>query len=829
MSTLRAAIVLTMSLLVGLGLGAYQKLEPAAPVDQFGDPLPSEALARLGTIRFQHGALAIAIVFAPDGRSLASGGMDGNVHIWERTTGKELLRMEDTKFPDHFGLGAVSALAYAPDSKTLAVARINEQVCLCDAATGKILRHFGDKNHRADWVAFSTDGKVLAFGGSRPEQNVMLADVNTGKELHQFGFRDYKGSMTPITFSPDGKTFASADDDGVLLFELVAGKVRALPRPDVEGMLIRHLVFSPDGKALAAANHTKKLIRLVEIPRGKTRQIIRLTGKGQEVGSIHFTPDSKTLISAHDDGFVRFWETASGLKTRQFRAYPDRIASLALSPDATTLATSRWSHVYGEQGILLWETGTGKPLVRHPGPRQGVYRLAFSPDGRRIATASLDATTHLWDAADGKLLRQWNWSGPMAFTPDGQTLVSGGWSDGKVCFLDLTTGKKTRHFQAHERGIHSLSLSRDGKTLATAGFDGFRLWDLASGRNIQDFGGKQMKSVHRMALSADAKLLASIHEDHAIRLWDTASGKLIREHREPNHVGSVAFSPDGKILASTLAGGLRGPGDFPSIRLRNVDTGTVLGNLRGVGAIGTIAFSPDGRNIICGGQQHRELYLWEVATGQLRHRFTGHQGHTGCVAFSPDGRLMASGSSDASALIWDATGQRSRRKPAAILKPAYLDHLWTVLAETDAVLAFNAICALRASPVEAVPFLAKHLKPVPAADAKRVAEAIRNLGSPKFTLREKARKELEDLGEAAEPALLQALAEKGSLEARRRVEQLLRRLQGPHILRRSRALEVLEHIGDSASRRLLTILAQGAPGANLTQDAQAALDRLKMR
>src|SRR5205085_1581987 len=103
------------------------------------------------------------------------------------------------------------------------------------------------------------------------------------------------------------------------------------------------------------------------------------------------------------------------------------------------------------------------------------------------------------------------------------------------------------------------------------------------------------------------------------------------------------------------------------IRLRDVETGKEIRQLRGEGdALDTLAFSPDGRTLIWGGQHRKDLYLWEVATGQLRRKFSGHQGHLTCVAFSPDGRRMASGSSDASVLIWDATGQRRQQQQPSV-------------------------------------------------------------------------------------------------------------------------------------------------------------------
>jgi WD40 repeat protein len=419
------------------------------------------------------------------------------------------------------------------------------------------------------------------------------------------------------------------------------------------------------------------------------------------------------------------------------------------------------------------------------------------------------------------LLQRWDLFGPLAFTADGKTLICGCWEDGKVHLLDLATGKETRQFEAHTKGIWALCLSRDRKVLATAGTDQFlRLWDLATGRQLQDFGGKQKDTVLRVALTSDGKLLAASSFDHAVRVWETASGKLVREHLDATDLGGLAIAPAGQLLAWSGSDGL----GKPSIRVRDLDTGRPVRQLEGYGdPLSSLAFSPDGRSLILGGQHRSELFLFEVATGQLRRKFSGHQGHLSCVAFSPNGRLMASGGSDACVLIWAVAGQI--QGPTASLSEADLDRLWADLAANDAVTAYRAICTLRGSSRQAVRLLEQHLKPLPAADAKRLAQILRDLDSDEFAVRDRAAKELAQLGEAAEPTLRQALAAKPSAEVRRRLEEFLEQIEALAVGRRSRAMEILEQIDSAESRRLLTALAHGAPGARLTVEAQAALDR----
>jgi RNA polymerase sigma factor (sigma-70 family) len=796
-----------------------------APVDQLGDPLPAQALARLGTIRFRHGEPARAITFAGDGRSLASAGHDGTIHVWETASGKELLHIENRRFPD-LGLGAVLDLAFSPSRKTLAAAYLNEPPCLWIATTGQELRRLGGANYRASWVVFSPDGNTIAYGGGSGDPVIRVADVKTGKEVQQLG--GHKGFVTRAAFSPDGKTLATADEAALRLFDVAAGRARMIPQPGGAVIHFTALAYSRDGKTLAAASRASKLIQLLETATGKLLHTIRVVGKRQDVGPIVFTPDGKTLISGHADAVVRLWDTASGSLVRAFRAHrglAEAVSALALSRDGRALATTINSHIDGDHAVRLWDTATGKPLVRHPGPEQGIGRVVFSPDSKQVATASWEGAIHVWEAATGKLLRHWNRHGTLAFTPRSDALLCGGWTDGTVRVLDLTTGKEARLFSAHAQGIRTLALARDGRTLVTTGNDGFlRLWDVGTGRQLHDFGGKQKSFVFQLALAPDGSQVATIHQDHVLRLWETATGKLVREQQEQSDCGSVAFSPDGKLVATTVTG----IGGSPAlIRVCEAATGREVWRLQGDGdPLDTMAFSPDGRTLIWGGQHRRELNFWEVATGRLRGRFSGHQGHVTCVAFAPNGRMMASGSSDASVLIWDVAGQRARRQHAsAALNAAQIDALWNDLAAQDAALAYRAICTLREAPRQAAALLAQHLKPVPRADAERLARAVRNLDSERFAVRRRATQELEQLGEAAEPALRRALASGPNPELRQRLERLLRRLEAD-TLRRSRALEVLEHTGDGWARALLTILARGAPGAQLTEDAQAALDRL---
>jgi WD40 repeat protein len=788
-------------------------------VDAFGDLLPAEALARLGTVRFRDGAHVRAIAFAPDGRSLATAGFQARVHIWEAATGKELLRFsgEDARRP---GWEGVSTLAFSPDGKTLAAARVNGPACLWDASTGRELLRLSSQ---AEWVSFAPNGKTVAYGpgprNAEPDGPVFrLADTETGKDLYAHDER--KGAVSRGAFSPDGKALAAADERGIHLFDLTTRRSVVI---GTAGAQVSSLAFSPDGKALAAASHTPHRLELIELPAGKACWTAELPACDSRLPAPLFTPDGKAVVTGHKDGFVRFWDARTGKQARVLRAHEETVVALALSPDGRVLATSSDPSDGGDHTVRLWEVATGKPYARPDAPDKDIWYLAFSPDSRLVATSEGGAIW-LWEAASGKLVRRWQGGGPVAFTPDGQTVVRGGWD--AVQFLDAGSGKEARRFPAHQKGVLRLELARTGKTLATSGNDSrLCLWDLATGRLLHDFGAPQRTIVYRLALSPDATILASV-QDGSIRLWDTKTGKLTREFPEQSG-GDIAFSPDGKLLASASRVTENGRG-VGVIRLRQVATGKELWVARGPGddSCDSLAFSPDGRALIGGGQFSSKVIVWEIATGQVRHRLSGHQAPLLCVAVSPDGRLIASGSVDASALLWDASGQHAREGSSVPLRIDQLDAAWADLAAADAATAYRAVCTLRASPDQAIPLIEQRLKPVTPADPKQVAEAIGKLDNDLFDVRERATQDLERLGEAVEPALREALAGTPSPEAARRLEQLVARLQGRELLRRLRAVEVLEQIRIAKARKVLATLAEGASGARLTTEARTALDRL---
>jgi WD40 repeat protein len=846
----RTALVLLTLALAAAGTGLLAALPPvpsatpapAAPpakdgprTDRAGDPLPPGALARLGTVRFRHGYRIYSLAVSPDGRRLASRGLDGVVRVWDAATARELASF---RLPsDGYWTDTV---AFSPDGRHLAAAEEQpgsgtSAVVVRDAATGKEVRRIDVRDGRVSAVAFSPDGRSLA---GITGNTLRVWDPATGAERRRLP--GHGGDIEQLAFAPDGKLLASAGRDRtVRLWDPATGaEVRRLDGPlalapdynlDLGGGRkltgkqrgVVALAFSRDGTRLAVAASADPTFRAWDVATG--RELPRFAGDGCQVTALAFAPDGQTILSAGWDGLLRVWDVAGRKEVRHFAVQDGPVLSLALFPDGRTLA------VGGKRTVRLWDWPRGQELHPLGAHHQGVRRVAFAPDGKTVATAAgaRAGAVCLWDAATGaeghRLAAP---VGPgdvdlLAFAPDGRTLAVGtGWK-ATVFFWDPATGRQRASREVDSAGRY-LPCPEPGVLAGTDSHGALVFWDAATGRELRRF--KASRGWSGGALAPDGTFACDGPDhDGTLVLWDTHTGQERRRLQgHPRTLAAIAFSPDGKYLAAAFNT------DHPSILVWEVATGAKVGECHGDQRSFTpLEFSPDGK-ALASGERDGTVRLWEVVTCQERRRFRGHLGNVLALAYSPDGTRLVSGGDDTLALVWDAYGLSDPR-PAS---DAELPALWESLGRWDARAGHEALGRLAGAGDRAVAFLADRLRPAPRASADRLAHLVADLDSESFAVRRQAARELEDLGEVAEPALRRARTNGTSAEARRQVEVLLEKLPltgSAARLRAFRAVEVLEVIDTPAARRLLERLAGGAPEARLTREAHAALDRLARR
>jgi WD40 repeat protein len=833
------------------GQSAGQPGPAAAPAPPPGDGrLPRGAVARLGPVHYPRPQQVRCVAFSADNRLVAFSPDAVTVVLREVRTGGELRRIA---VPDEW----VKVLAFAPDGKTLAVG--SRQVRLWDVATGKEVRHFGASAHLLKALAFAPDGKTLAADGA--DAALRRWDVATGKELPALGGRE--SNVYAVAFSPDGKLLAAASwDQAVRLWDVATGKPRGVCKGHAHWPLA--LAFSPDGKLLVSGDRGGA-VRLWDV--ATAREARSFAGHTDSVLAVAFAPDGRSLVSAGKDGTVRVWDAATGKERARVGAQARGLGGLSVGREGTLTVIDQ----AGEVEVWAWRPG-GEIRQVAGGTYEAVFAVEFTPDGKSVVTVDKHGTTRVWDAASAKEVGAFKAEPvPLALSAGGRVLAAQD-KAGRVVLRGAATGKRLGAVQ-RASGQGGWALRPDGRALASASWADreVSVWNAADGRRLHRFpgaagwragplggglgalggglgvgggalgalggtpGGPLQGSLCSLTYSADGRSLA-VGWEHAVRVWRLDTGLSLRPfEREPAEDeglrgGAVAFSPDGRTLATV---GLDG-----AIRLWEVSTGRLRWRTAHEATrvfCPALRFSPDGRVLaVPTGRPRNCAHVFDLATGQEGKTPGGHAGELTCLAFSPDGTRLASGSEDASVLLWDVRKLLGPAPPApAAPTAADLDAWWRDLASADGRRAYKAVWRLAAAPAQSVPLLRERLRPAAPVDGKRVERLIADLDADEFAAREAASRELEALGQRAESALRRALARPESFEAKRRAERLLGPLeagrQAAEHLRELLALEVLETAATPEARELLRALAKGAPDAALTLEAAAALGRLGRR
>lgn len=526
------------------------------------------------------------------------------------------------------------SLAYAASSKLIATSGGFGQIFLYSAVDGALVRVLRGHEGTVTAVAFSPDGAKLASGDEFGIIKIWnVADGTVSREWRAHIFRAVRG----ILFSPEGDLLVSAGEDGIEVWDT---KNWSLVRQFRQGATTASLAFSADGKVLAIGGFETILIQVSD-----WKELRRLRNSSRVLA---LSPDGQFLALCGSE--ITLVRVSDGKTLQVLRGHADGVNYLAFSHDGKLLASASQ-----DKTIALWDPIAGRVLrtmTRHNAP---VNVVLFSEDDQQLISIGDDRTVRVWRTADGIQISQieGDLAGPtytIAVSPSGSLVAAA--RDNEIQILNLADGKLIQTLTGHRARVTDLEFSPDGKILVSSSCavellteyercpqGEIRFWDPFSGQPISIWDKGHDELVVDIAFSPDGKFLAAVDRKGEAVLWQFADATYV--WRLSGSSRPVVFSPDGQFLAL---------GSEDGIAIRRVTNGEATIILEDYGYVAI--FSLDGRTLITASLFGGIISFWDIATGKLLRTLTWHTEPVFMLRISPDGKRLVSGSADRTIKLW---------------------------------------------------------------------------------------------------------------------------------------------------------------------------------
>lgn len=572
--------------------------------------------------------------FSPDGSKIVTASQDGTARIWDGTIGVPLAVLSGHQ---NFLFGAV----FSSDGKKVLTWSYDHTARLWDVSAGKELLKL-DEPSLALSAAISPDDSKIVTG--EVDGTISFWDSTTGTALPSL--TGHSGTIRGLKFSHDGRKLLSASDDYTArVWDLAKAETVSLFKG--HSTWVKTAEFSPDDSRIVTASDDSTA-RLWDAGTGEELAILR--AHAGRVASAEFSPDGTEIVTAGDDASARIWDSQTDQEFFTLPVTAGSVRSAHFSPDSTQLLTTsddnaRLWQVVGRRQPIVLEANKGRPNAAQ-----------FSPDGKRIVTADTDATARVWDAVNGKALTSLEGHGSVTtthlnkvadvnsaqFSPDGRRIVTAS-VDKTARVWDVFSGKELVVLQGHTESVVSARFSPDGSKILTTSEDNTsRIWDAGTGKELVVLDSNHYYS--GATFSPDGSKLVIGTDDQTAQVRDTTTGKeLVTLRGHTDRVVSARFSPDGtKLLTESFDG---------TARLWDATSGTSLAILAGVESFDIDSpFSPDGSKIVLPGSDNIAR-IWDAATGKEITALPGQDGIISSAEFSSDGSMIVTTSTEGTARL----------------------------------------------------------------------------------------------------------------------------------------------------------------------------------
>ncbi|MCL4299604.1 MAG: CHAT domain-containing protein [Anaerolineae bacterium] len=606
-----------------------------------------------------HNAPINTIRFSPDGHYVITGSDDGTARVWDAKVHQ--LHHVLT------GQEAVLIVDISQDGRYVVVGSKGTTARIWDIETGQEKYTLsggpstsGQDNYPISSVAFSPNSLYVVTGGVSFLGNdrnysgdawsppIQMWTVANGKEAKILA--EYR-PIRSMSFSPDGRYLVTGGDNRLIMpreTEVVIWNVETGEfKQSLEGHMnsIMDLSFSPNAEYLVTGSEdeTARVWRYKEEHDSFIEEFV-LRGHKGKVRTVDFSPDGNYIATGGNDSTVRLWTIETGLERQDLVGHNEWVNDISFSPDGTYLAT-----VSDDTTVRLWNIQNGEERVLQ-GHEDAIANVRFSPDSRYLATISADNTVRLWDVQSGAVSHilvgpnLWATGGYdgfphyINFSPDGKSIIVGGYDDNTARIWDTTTGMERYILQGHEQVVSQVRFSPNGLYVVTVGSHDATacIWEAGDGQQRVCFTGHDGQ-ITATDFSPDSQYIATAGADKTVQIWKIETGQRIQILK--GHVGSItslSFSPDGHYLITGSTDG--------TAQIWDVETWSNIHVLsQHENAVYAVSFSPDSYYVVTGGRD-KTVRLWDVQTGLEIITLADHKAHISSVSFSPDGNYIAAAS-----------------------------------------------------------------------------------------------------------------------------------------------------------------------------------------
>ncbi len=615
-----------------------------------------------------HDAQVFSVAWSPDGRRIASGGRSGEIKIWDANSGEILLAM-------YHELGWVGSVAWSPDGKRLATAVNTTErlpVRVWDTATGQQIRSFTQPAQRVFSVAWSPDGRRLACGNNGGTIDVW--DCLTGEAVLTLHTGMY--NALSVSWSPDGESIATANNDMqgmITIWDASTGERRSTLGGHAGR--VTSIAWSQHGEQLASAGEDQT-VRIWNTKSGE--EVLAFRGHLGPVMSVRWSPDGGRLVSASVDRTVRIWDTQREQVGRTLSGHQGQVYEVAWSPDSRYVAAHGVDRSAARDMVRIWDARSGREVL----PAQSVdgrnREVPFawspgSPNSGCLLALCADSEVHILDPAAGRevltLAGHEDIVESVAWSPNGRRIATGG-RDETIRVWDAANGGQMRAIGTHSGSALSLVWAPDNQHLAALTGEILydeKVWNTALVVWNADTGEKAFTSPfneHQPVWepwSPDGRYLSSNSHTGGQQILCVGSWKAIDLPKRPA-LGRASWSPDGRLL---VAPGRGHHSNLPILLIYDTSTWEIRFTLRGhLGLTFAASWGPDGRRLATASGDGT-IKIWSARSGQEILTLHEHQGAHRCAVWSPNGECLASASNDGTVKIFSASaGFRFAASPA---------------------------------------------------------------------------------------------------------------------------------------------------------------------